>query len=59
MRRAFRMRSAGPVITRHLAALLKRQGRHEEGLEVLRRAAEANPRSAVLLAAYGDAAAGM
>ncbi len=59
LRQAFRMRSDNPVITRQLAAMLKRQGQFEESLQVLRRAKDANPCSAPLLAAYGDGAAEM
>ena len=59
LRQAFRMRSDNPVITRQLASLLKRQGQFDESLQVLRRAKDANPCSAPLLAAYGDGAAEM
>jgi len=57
LRRAFRMRSDSLLIARHLSALLKLQGKHEDALDVARRAAEANPCHAGLLAAYGDSAA--
>jgi len=56
LRQAFRLETGDLAITRQLAALLKRKGQHEEALDVLRRAADANPRNAGLLAAYGDAA---
>jgi len=59
LRNAFLMETGNLGITRHLAALLKRKGQHQEGLDVMRRAAEANPRSPSVWAAYGDAAAEM
>ncbi len=59
LRHAFRRRNDSPLITRHLASLLKRKGLHEEALKVARGAAEANPCSPALLAAYGDRAAEM
>jgi len=59
LRQAFRMRSDNPVITRQLAALLKRQGHFEDSLTVLQRAKDAHPCNAALLAAYGDGAAEM
>ncbi|MFO8006622.1 MAG: tetratricopeptide repeat protein, partial [Candidatus Brocadiia bacterium] len=59
LQQAFRLRNDSATITRHLASLLRRQGDYQGALEVLRRAAEANPCSAALLAAYGDGAAAM
>jgi tetratricopeptide (TPR) repeat protein len=57
--RAFQLRNDSLSITRQLAAMLKRKGRHEDALGVLKRAAEANPCKPGLLAAYGDGAAEM
>lgn len=59
LRHAFGMQAGSLAVSRHLAALLKRKGKYKEALDVLRRAAEANPRKASLWAAYGDAAAEM
>jgi tetratricopeptide (TPR) repeat protein len=59
LRQAFRLRNDSTVITRHLAAVLRRLGQHGEALAVLRGAAEANPCRPGLLAAYGDGAAEM
>jgi tetratricopeptide (TPR) repeat protein len=57
LRSGFAIDSGNIVVTRHLAALLKRQGQHEEAVELLRLAAEANPRNPNLIAAHGDASA--
>ncbi len=59
LRSGFRLDSGNLMTTRHLATLLRGRGRHEEALDILSRAAEANPRNSSLLAAYGDMAAGM
>ncbi|MFO7956663.1 MAG: tetratricopeptide repeat protein [Candidatus Brocadiia bacterium] len=59
LKRAFRLGQDSAVVTRQLASLLRRKGQHDRALDVLRRAAEANPCSGALLSAYGDGAAAM
>lgn len=59
LERAFRLGQDSAVVTRQLASLLRRNGEHDRALDVLRRAAEANPCSGALLSAYGDGAAAM
>ena len=56
---AFAMRSDSLAIARHLSRLLRRTARHEDALNVMRRATEADPFDAPLLTAYGDAALAM
>ena len=57
LERAFALRSDNVVVSRRLAALLRRRGRYDDALDMLRRAADANPQDPAVLSAYGDEAA--
>jgi tetratricopeptide (TPR) repeat protein len=54
--KAFALRPDDPYVSRNLAVLLRRTARFEDALDVLRRAADANPCRADLQTAYGEGA---